>query len=369
MLRYIRNAHTKLTSIYSADLKRYLSNQHAYRDKLNTLEMSNPTYRVKGNNILTDILYWLDIDATRRDAMTTIAHARDVSESLSNSVGIVHADSEGRLHQNNFFPCNEVFVLNRNLDSIAKLLAISSPTSGKWTELEPVTVLTAPYGWNPLNVPHGNHETIEYEDAYAVMSINVVHLAVMYRAWLVEQATVDEKESTSIFIAKYVIPNMLSSLGRACLLPLVRASAMDDPYVQMPYKGSFYAKDYMLSMYDEYRVVLQSIPKRRMRGDSILQLITTDGVNSMADNLPALHDRYTSQNSWAMTLIALPYFELIIAVLDLDGDPEKDGDLTNDFKQFRKYYESNKTLEKIDKPELMYSIKDRIKYLEFKLGI
>lgn len=371
MLRVISTTTKKLTSIYSTELKRHLGNQINYVEKIRSMSMDNPQYRVRGDNILIGILTALNIEIDTPSGMDVISSIRSKELGTANAFGIVHADNGGSTKQNNFYPCTEVFVLDRNLGSIAELLSIGSPSSNaSWKDMVPVKVIATPHGWNPINIPHGNHENTGEVNS-AVMSINMVHLGVMFRMWLKEQANVaaGETESTAQFIARYVIPNMLASSRMAALLPVIKAALDDNFYTVEDYNGNVYAKAYVRELIEAYRDTLQTIPVRRLRSEYVLGLISIDGTYSYADHLPDLQDRYTSQSSWAYILAALPIVEVIVSMLSLDGHPEKDTEFANELKQFRSYYRGNRILKDIKDNNLREDVELRIENIEMLMGL
>lgn len=132
---------------------------------------------------------------------------------------------------------NGVFLGNGTKEIIIASDEYKNPQEleANWQDVESVTFLDHPKSDTSLLLANG--KAYSEETGYAVINVNIPALLVQYRQWLKEQKSILEMGGspfpTSVFIYKYILPNMLySQLDIAIfnrLINLINGAPMGKP--------------------------------------------------------------------------------------------------------------------------------------------
>ena len=301
-------------------LKRHTSNLTAFMDKIRHFERVGGRL-VDNSHPLVKLVNSLDVSFARESVMDVLQDAITAEPVLANAHGINHSGHIGDVFKNNFYPCKEIYVLDKNIGSLSDVMELDEGYS--WRYLEPIKTMKVPRGYNPLNVPK-NWKHGDFDDTdYACVSINIRLLSIMYYKWAIANSELNagEQESTVMFVSRYLIPNMFISQLEACLLDISYCAIGDIPYFVSEYTGKLFAKDFVSEIYIEYQDVWKHLPKRRLSGRTALKAIPSlNGM--MIDQVKSLEDIETSQSYCGWVFGYIMYIKLISSMIKKSGDPD-----------------------------------------------
>lgn len=126
------------------------------------------------------------------------------AKGLSMAMEMTSSYAKGKVHPGVFYGagCSEVLLLDEDYFDFMRV-------HDKWRQATPIRVVLHPKSDLNLLLPDG--KAYSDEAGLAVVSINIAMLAVMYRAFTLEQTRKEDSLSPYQFIAAYVLPGMLPS--------------------------------------------------------------------------------------------------------------------------------------------------------------
>ena len=299
---------------------------------LNTHDVST-----KSDHILIKIISLLRVNkedepyrvhSKANDNATAIASVTGVATSLNYPSAIFHD------------------FINEDIDEILLLEQSTFPHSimggGKfitWKELEPLKVVYHPMTVVIPELLDGDVVT-EGINNYAIFTIDIAILALMFRGWLDYNEELDpmERENISMFIAKYVIPKMYPKFTDIAMVNRYQAIAdmtyLPDSFTSLP----MFLFDVDKKLTKHQKQVLSVVERKRLDVSQILNTIPMPSGGTLVDVLPKLDVMGTRQVDWILLLAHLPYLKLIATLIDNESGKNSEFEAS-----FRKHYKKAKT--------------------------
>jgi hypothetical protein len=164
-------------------------------------------FAVKSNHLLVRFLNSAAVSITG-DIESFYSQVQSQGIRLTSTFGFSSSVNRGDVFKGTFFGegSKEIIVACDDYINPVDLEA-------NWEDIEAVKFLDHPK--SDLSLLLANGKAYSSEDGYSVIAVNVPALLVQYRCWLKEQKAIYDSDggpfSTSVFVHKYVLPNMLSS--------------------------------------------------------------------------------------------------------------------------------------------------------------
>lgn len=183
-----------------------------------------------------------------------------------------------------------------------------------WRNATPLRVLRHARSDLEMNLPDGHFTGSE--TGMAVIAINLPMLMVQYRAFREEEkrraAGVDEK-SVTMFVHRFVLPNMLFSQLDQTLLNRIRCLQARVPAGWSTRKHPFALTDYSTRLDHCYEEILVGLSKQGKNFIGILQGVPAAVRQNLEEAmyLPAMAP--TRQVMWALAIARLPMLDFVVS--------------------------------------------------------
>ena len=209
------------------------------------------SFSVKSNHLLVRFLNSAAVSVNGSiESFYNQAQAQGVR--LTTTFGISSSLSRGNVFQGTFFGngSREIIVAGDDYANPVELEA-------NWQDIQAVKFLDHPK--SDLSLLLANGKAYSIEEGYSVISINVPSLLVQYRCWLKEQQAVYESggdpSSNSVFIHRYVLPNMLYSQVDVAIFNRLNNLAAGAPMGIPLFRHAFVLIDYTAKVDKSLRYV------------------------------------------------------------------------------------------------------------------
>ncbi len=189
----------------------------------------------------------------------------------------------------------------------------------QWKNCCPVKVLRHSISDLNLNIPNGHVNGSEA--GLAVISINITMLAVMYRAFRMNQMLIadgDSEESVMQFIHMYVLPNMLFSHLDHVLFNRIDNLLQGAPMGESRVKHSFFLIDYSEKVTHIQTGLIRNIEKVGKDFIGILRSIPAITKNNMDELMAMPEIAPTRQIVWALVIARLEVLTFLFMISE-DG--------------------------------------------------
>lgn len=226
-----------------------------------------------------------------------------------------------------------------------------------WEDIQAVKFLDHPK--SDLSLLLANGKAYSTEEGYSVISINVPSLLLQYRCWLKQQKALfdvgDNPSSTSVFVHRYVLPNMLHSQLDVAIFNrlnnLVEGSPMGVPL----FRHAFILIDYtervdkcltkvksILKSYDrDFYTMMRTVPM--ISKQNLLEL------SVLPENAP------TRQEIWTEIIARLKVIMFLFTVNPSNGSKLSRLQI-NHIKKVYDWFDDSKGLEQVPDKELVRDI-------------
>lgn len=186
-----------------------------------------------------------------------------------------------------------------------------------WRTQVPVKVLRHPMTDLGLRLPDGNDNTTDF--GIAVVTIDIPLLAVMYRAFRMEEQAAQEERgenqrSVMQFVHMYVLPNMMPSHLDQVIFNRLHAVLKGAPLGEPRRRHSFPLVDYDDRMNAALDDMLEVLERQGKDFRGIMQqipMVTDESMDTLM-RLPNLVP--TQQVTWALSLARLPAMDFLVRV-------------------------------------------------------
>lgn len=230
----------------------------------------------------------------------------DRARVVSSLMGMTSPYAKGKTHDGIFYGegCTEVLILN---EDFVDFLWVHE----HWQEATPITVLHHPKSDLDLLIPDG--VSYSNESGLAVISINIAMLAVMYRAFTLEQTRKSDSLSPYQFIAGWVLPNMLNShLDLAIFNRIQQAAFGEDKVVLVNRRHSFSLVNYDFMMNQSLLQQVELLSRLHRSFTTMVHGMPAISQQDMADVLQ-MPDLYaTTQIDWILFACRVPAITLLL---------------------------------------------------------
>lgn len=232
-----------------------------------------------------------------------------------------------------------------------------------WQNLVPVKVLRHPFSDIDLTIPDGKMRS--REQGVAVMSLNITLLAIMYRAFAIEETRKAKVDPAYVplnimqFIYMYVLPNMLAShldyalFNRAVFLS--RGLVPNKTQAKHPFPLIDYSKQVNAVL----TRVLGLLKKSTYSFDMILATLPAVGHVNQKKALVVPDVVPTRQVLWSVILARLPALQFLISIAR-EGGRTRDQDEIDEIGETLAKLQRQKVFESTLPPELYKSTMDII---------
>lgn len=177
-----------------------------------------------------------------------------------------------------------------------------------WENLRPVEVLRHPMSDLCLKIPDGHN--VWAEEGIAVININILMLAVMYRSFRLNENYItgdrDSQKSIMQFIRMYVLPNMLYSHLDYALFNRFNNHLSNKPMGDVRKKHPFYLVDMSKRVDNVYVELLKDIQRANRDFATMLKSIPVITSKNLEEALLLPDFVKTRQIVWALTVARLP---------------------------------------------------------------
>lgn len=184
-----------------------------------------------------------------------------------------------------------------------------------WEKAVPIKVLLHPKSDLNMLMPMG--KAYSEEKGLAVISINIAMLAVMYRAFTLQQTRVKDSRSPYQFLGSYVIPNMLDSHVDWAIFNRIYRQAFGLEKPSAPIRRTpFFMPSYESYVDDAVRYTVEILSEQHlnlyatMHGMPAVSVFDMAGVFQTPDVYP------TVQNAWALFAARSRVLRLLIKLCE-----------------------------------------------------
>lgn len=176
-----------------------------------------------------------------------------------------------------------------------------------WDTVQAVSVLYHPSSDLNFNVPYGAPQTDAF--GYAVIMIDIPLLAIQYTSWANEQNAlpIDRRQSTSQFIYRYVMGNMITRQLEISMFNRFRDINNDIPPSNLIERHPMAMANYTSAFDKEVPDVVDYLYDSAASSDDILDNIPLTIGNTLRDILPFTNLTETRQVYWAILVMWLPF--------------------------------------------------------------
>lgn len=206
-----------------------------------------------------------------------------------------------------------------------------------WKSAQPIQVLLHTQSDLNLNLPNGQGEN--FFEGVSVIKINIPMLAVMYRAFCLEQYYKglhgDGMETASQFVSNYVLPSMLPSQLDMSLFNRFLNMARGAPQTSDTQKHAIHVNDYTRDVDSFFTELLDYMDKGPRTYSTILQLIPAVHQRSMFEALRLPDVAETRQVRWAMLLARIDAIDLLTLAAYDGGRTRNQSDNNYFLRQFK----------------------------------
>lgn len=230
-----------------------------------------------------------------------------------------------------------------------------------WKNLSPVEVLRHPFSDLSLGIPDGRKMGTESGTGLVVVLINVPMLAVMYRAFRLNEMMVtagefESQRSIMQFIRMYVLPNMLMSHLDIALFNRIDNLQKGAPMGEGLTKHPFYLTDHSKQINSLDEEILKQLNKTDHTFTGILRSVPAAVKNNM-DEVMVLPDLApTKQVIWALLIARLPALSFMFRTTANEPGTRNRSEVNRTLRYFQ-HYKSDKLLESLLPDYLYYDIK------------
>ncbi|MBB5409341.1 hypothetical protein HDG34_003282 [Paraburkholderia sp. HC6.4b] len=182
-----------------------------------------------------------------------------------------------------------------------------------WRNATPLRVLRHARSDLEMNLPDGHFTGSE--TGMAVIAINLPMLMVQYRAFREEEkrsaGRVDEK-SVTMFVHRFVLPNMLFSQLDQTLLNRIRRLQARVPAGWSTRKHPFALADYSVRLDHCYEEILVGLTRQRKNFIGVLQSVPVAAHHTLEEAMHLPDMAPTRQVMWALAIARLPMLDFVL---------------------------------------------------------
>jgi hypothetical protein len=215
--------------------------------------------------------------------------------------------AHGRVHEGIFYGagCQEIILLDENYFDFMWV-------HDNWREACPITVLMHPK--SDLNMLLPNGKSYSDEEGLVVVSINLAMLAVMYRAFTLEQTRKSDSLSPYQFVGGYVLPNMLASHVDVAVFNRFYRHAFDqhEPVIQT--RHSFRMTSYGGYVDQAAEQVIENVTRQHRNFATTLRCMPAVSQLDMSQVMEMPDIFPTTQVDWALFAARTKVMRLLLKV-------------------------------------------------------
>ena len=217
-----------------------------------------------------------------------------------------------------------------------------------WKKVSALTVIYHPKSDLNLMLPNGKY--IGNESGTAVIGLNIALLAVQYRAFLLEERLVMDRnetpKSTAQFIHMYVLPNMLDSHLDIALFNRAYNILTNSPMGLSYKKHVFHVVDYSNQIDKVYSYLIDYYKSSDKHYKSILKGFPIPNGRNFDHALQLPDNAPTKQSIWTNVVARLPALDFLVKMAKDNGN-KLDRTTNNMIVRYFKLYENDKALDNI----------------------
>lgn len=269
----------------------------------------NPIY-IKSDHILVRLLDNIHIFETA-DPYKFIDDVAFKSDSTTNALHMTSAFNKGKMF-------NGVFYGGSNPEILLSVSDIFNAIDdeSRWWSVDSVKFIKTCKSDTLMHLPNGKQYSSEV--GLTIVAIDVPRLALQYRSYLRFSKGKQISASTPMFIARFVIPNMLKSQLELCLM-----NHFMNYYNDVIVDNTIYAKHpfILLDIHTHFNrainQVVYNVKKSKLSFGAILQTIPAIIGKDATDILKIPDMMSTSQVDWA---IALSRIDEVISLIEIGNN-------------------------------------------------
>lgn len=183
-----------------------------------------------------------------------------------------------------------------------------------WIDLQPVQVLRHPFSDLNLAIPDGGRHS--FEEGLAVITVNIPLLAVMYRAFRMQEQLLtgdsESQRSAMQFVRMYVLPNMLLSHLDVAIFNRADNLSKNAPMGDSTFRHSFFLTDYEARADYIQKSLLGKLQRVGKDFTGILRTIPAVTADSMEVVMQVPELAQTRQVAWALFVSRLNMLNFVL---------------------------------------------------------
>lgn len=325
-------------------------------------------------NISEAILYYRSKNFSVKNNHLLVSFLRSSSVSISGTIEDFYNH-----HQNNGVRSSTIFNMTSSLGrgtifngvflgAGSKEIIIASDDyynpvdlEANWEDIAAVTFLDHPKSDTSLLLANG--KAYSTEEGTSVININVPALMVQYRCWLKQQKELVDlghgAYSTSVFVHRYVLPNMLNSQLDVAIFNRLNNFINGAPIGIPKYRHAFVLVDYN----DRIDKVLKAIAVKQSNKDrdfhTMMREIPLINKNNLLEFARLPENAPTRQLIWAEIVARIKYISFLIHTNPANGLKLNMGTI-NYIKKMFDQLENSKGLEQIEDKSIIRDLEAEI---------
>lgn len=278
-----------------------------YRTNFVTIDRASPIYRLVWNlNFQTG--------NTTPDIYGYYQKARTKMDDIAIATGITTSSNKSAMSIGYFYGNIPTAILAEDGMSPREIHGASQG----WESLSPMRILACPVATGVFARP----DKITAKVGYAVISVDIPMLAVMYNMWQFKnnQKPEDEREGIDHFIGRYLYPNAMRSQADAMVVNMLNSDSLDlydiNPDIDEP----------PIALYDNSKEFAKHLSDHvkdmRKSGFTLGRFISNiPGFvgDDLLDGVEVLEETKSTANRWAVLMASLPMVRA--AAINTPNDP------------------------------------------------
>lgn len=275
-----------------------------------TRHVRGSNYAVSNNHVLVQILTGLHTDP-ELPVLDFYRRVKSKALSLSRAYGLVSAQHNNKVHTDGDFygrGSDEIYVY---MDEDVDLVNVDKD----WAKLRPVRILKHSNNSLSLGPIDGNGGN----EGFAIIGIDIVKLALMYRGWYLDNLSKGNRmsligSSTQQFVYKYPLTSALASHVDVSLMNMFIALHRGIKLDRADSRWPIYIRDWTHNAERYLLERLSYLNSRELPLDQMLEQITLVDKDSLQKVIALPDTLVTRQNQWVFTLMRMDITSTLVQI-------------------------------------------------------
>lgn len=265
--------------------------------------------RVNSSHVLVRLLYAMNL-SRKMSFDRYLANAFDLTNSISQAIGLTTATSKGKLWDGEFYGSYSKEVIIANSDYFDFTNA-----ANEWRDYEPVKILG--HNQTNLNLSLPDGKTPSADQGISYISVNVPMLMTQYYYFNLEQDEFEDesaaRRTVQQFIVSYPLANAMKSHTDHVLFNRLYAQLKGYPMLDGYSKHSFNMIDYSSAVNEVIEQEIEMLSKSTGRFSALLKMVPLCFSTNLGElgDLPEVP--YTMQCMWALMASRVKFIDLLIS--------------------------------------------------------